>query len=251
MAEPGRIGVLRFMALQRFFPRRSNEQAIWYGRFGRALHELAPILDLPPVEVTGIIIDALYLEHCLRVQVSQVRSFNKAVTAAMRQLVHGQGTEPVVMPSYKAPALPGAVGGLPAVVPVRPGAHQRIMKFIQIIKARPAYTRALGKQLGVVGAGEAAAVLAPTFTVETLTAPQGQHVRVRFRKHGRKAVVIFSRRGGGDWEMLGVDMKSPFIDKRPPLVAGRPETREYRLQFFEDDRVTGNFSTVATITVGA
>jgi hypothetical protein len=140
---------------------------------------------------------------------------------------------------------------LPAVVPVAPGAHTRLMRFVQLIKLRPAYTTALGVQLGIVGAGEAVARTAPSFTLEVETGLKGQQVRLRFKKFGHKGVVIYGRRGGGDWESLGIDTASPFTDARPLLAPGQPETRDYRLRFYDDDVATGEYTPIASVIVGA
>ena len=51
------------------------------------------------------------------------------------------------------------------------------------------------------------------------------------------------------WEMLGIDLESPYIDQRPLLVATQPEVREYRLQFYEDAGPSGDFTAVQSITV--
>jgi hypothetical protein len=195
--------------------------------------------------------DALYLAYCTGAFIVAVRSFAPGATAAIKHVARGSGADTVPMPTFEAPPLPAATASLPAVVPVRPGALKRIMKFIQIIRARPTYTDAIGSQLGIIGAGEAAARPVPTFTVEVETGARGQQVRIRFRKYGRKGVAIYSRRAGGEWELLGIDMISPFLDERPALVPGQPETREYRLRFFEDNSATGDYTPVATVTVAA
>ena len=71
-----------------------------------------------------------------------------------------------------------------------------------------------------------------------------------FQKNGYKGVVVFSRRGGGDWEMLGIDLASPYLDERPLLVPTTPEIREYRLQGFEDDGPTGEMTPPVSVTIG-
>ena len=238
------------MARQRFFPRNLEAQPEWLGIYANNLQQLGPALGLDPAELAASVADALYLKYCLGVWLTAVRSFAPAATAAVKAVGGGTGPDAQALPTFTAPPLPGAVGSLPAVVPVPPGALRRIMKFIVMIKTRPAYTVAIGVQLGIVGAGEAAARAVPTFTVEVETGLKGQQVRIRFKKFGRKGVAIYSRRAGGEWELLGIDLASPFVDKRPLLVAGQPETREYRLRFFEDDASTGDYTPVASVIVG-
>jgi hypothetical protein len=130
------------------------------------------------------------------------------------------------------------------------GALRRIFAFVQTIKASPNYTEAIGLQLGIVGQEDAAEHPLPEFTVETERGDGScQCVKIRFKKFGRQGVVIHSRRGGGAWEMLGIDLSSPYQDERPLLVAGQPEVREYRLQFYDDAAPVGGFTDVKTVTV--
>ena len=49
--------------------------------------------------------------------------------------------------------------------------------------------------------------------------------------------------------MLGIDLASPYMDERELLVAGQPELREYRLQWYDDEGANGEFSPVQTATV--
>jgi len=56
-------------------------------------------------------------------------------------------------------------------------------------------------------------------------------------------------RGTGGWEMLAIDLASPYLDERDLLVPGQPELREYRLQWYDAHGPNGDFSPVQTITV--
>ncbi len=56
------------------------------------------------------------------------------------------------------------------------------------------------------------------------------------------------RAGETTWTMLGTDTSSPYLDSRPPLVAGQPEVRRYRLRYVVNDVPVGNYSAVASIT---
>jgi len=49
--------------------------------------------------------------------------------------------------------------------------------------------------------------------------------------------------------MLGIDLNSPYLDERALLVAGQPEVRDYRLQFYDDDGPTGDFTPIQSVTV--
>jgi len=46
----------------------------------------------------------------------------------------------------------------------------------------------------------------------------------------------------------GLDNYTPYIDDRPPLAAGKPETRQYRARYILRDQATGEWSDIVTAT---
>jgi hypothetical protein len=42
--------------------------------------------------------------------------------------------------------------------------------------------------------------------------------------------------------------RSPFVDARPPLAAGQPEMRRYRLRYVDHDEPVGDYSDVIVVT---
>ena len=55
----------------------------------------------------------------------------------------------------------------------------------------------------------------------------------------------------GSWALLAVDMVTPYIDNQPLLVANTPETREYRMSFWDSGEANGDWTAVVKVTVGA
>ena len=49
--------------------------------------------------------------------------------------------------------------------------------------------------------------------------------------------------------MLAIDHASPYMDERPLLVAGQPEVREYRLQYYDNAAPSCEFTPVESTTV--
>jgi hypothetical protein len=72
----------------------------------------------------------------------------------------------------------------------------------------------------------------------------------QFTKYGHDGVYIQCRRNGGAWALLAVDMATPYIDNQPLLVANTPETREYRMSFWDAGDANGDWTDVAKVTVG-
>jgi hypothetical protein len=51
--------------------------------------------------------------------------------------------------------------------------------------------------------------------------------------------------------LLAVDMVTPYIDNQPLLVANTPETREYRMSFWDAGEANGDWTAVTKVMVGA
>ncbi len=240
------------MKRQRFFPRLIEARPEWFGTYGTQINALGvSILGFTAPEVAATVADALYLEYCSGSWLTAVREFGPACTAALNVLYDQPASDPYVLPVFTAPPLPGAATPLPAVVAVAPGALQRIFTFVQAIKLKPAYTEAIGLQLGIVGSEDTAEHPVPEFTAKSELGDDCHCVRIKFKKFGHMGVAIYSRRGAnGAWEFLGIDTDSPYLDEREPLVAGQPEVREYRMRFWDGGSENGEWTDVASVIVG-
>src|SRR5437660_507114 len=74
-------------------------------------------------------------------------------------------------------------------------------------------------------------------------------VRIDFSKGGSDGVQVECRRAGETgWQPLGTDNYSPFVDMRPPMEAGKPEVREYRLRYVLHDEPFGEWSDIVSAT---
>ncbi|MBI3465051.1 MAG: hypothetical protein HY000_18645 [Planctomycetes bacterium] len=122
----------------------------------------------------------------------------------------------------------------PAVRP--PSVLTRLFNQVARIKLAPGYTDVIGTDLGIIGAADTAEHPVATFKLSVVQGATGQGARITFTKFGHLGVVIESRRGNGTWEFLAIDTETPYLDERPLLVAGQPETREYRCAFGTENR---------------
>jgi hypothetical protein len=239
------------MKRQYYFPRTLESRPDWFGTYARQLNLLGTGLNLVPGDFASSVADGLYLEYVSGLWLKAVREFGPACTSALDTLYDLDGNDPFVLPVFTAPGLPPANAPLPAVVAVRPGALQRIFAYVQVIKASPAYTEAIGLQLGIVGPEDTPAPndAGPEFTLKVEQGDTAQVVRIRFKKSGHMAVAIYSRRPGGEWVLLGIATSSPYLDARPLANPAQPEIREYRLRFWDDGSETGEWSAVDKVTV--
>lgn len=142
-----------------------------------------------------------------------------------------------VAPLYPAP---------PVLFTPTAGMWDQIVALAERIRNTVGYTTAIGEDLGIVPPLGAPVLGDPTFT---LTALPNSEVRGDWVKGTADGVIYESQRGGETvWTVLGTDANSPFIDGRPPLVAGQPEVRRYRLRYIVNDVPVGNYSAVASVT---
>jgi hypothetical protein len=241
------------MKRQFYFPRSTAARPEWFRNFAIQLIQLNPTLGLPAAVVNAGVADALFCEYASGAWLTAGREFGPAVTAGLEGLYHGTGGGvmplPVFTPPPLPPAQPAAVPPLPAVVVVAPGALDRIHALVQVIKGQLTYTEAMGLQMGLVGPENLTDNPLPTFTLRAERAGGCECVKIIFKKFDHDGVVISTRRGGGAWEMLAIDLSSPYLDERPLLVATTPEIREYRMQFFDGHTPVGGFTPVQSITV--
>lgn len=116
------------------------------------------------------------------------------------------------------------------------------------IKAAPGYTEAMGHELGILGVDTIfdKAEAKPNLTVNK----EGNWIVVGFNKNKADGIHLYSRRSGEkEFSFLAADTVPPYHDKRPNLVPGQAETREYKAWYFSDEDIIGQESDVVSITV--
>ena len=226
---------------QRYFPAGEPVQVPWCTNFRLKISTHGPTCGLTASEVTDIIADVDYYIFLLSVWHPALQEDVKEGTRYKKIIADGSGaTVPLPVGTTFTP---------PTVRP--PGVLNRLFNLVAKIKLAGGYTEAIGQDLGVIGADDTAEHPFPEFTTKIVQGLAGQGVRLPFTKFGHKGVFIESRRGNGPWEMLAIDLESPYLDERPLLVAGQAETREYRMRWYDADGPNGDWSPVQKATVGA
>lgn len=130
----------------------------------------------------------------------------------------------------------------------RAGAEKNVRTMARQWKAAGNYTEATGKALKVAG---------PEHVVDTANAKpplKGRAIPGGAEIGGKmdfaEAIKLFSKRDGdADWVPLAVEMHMPYVDNRPLLVAGKPETRRYRGIYIVNDQPVGQYSDEILVTV--
>lgn len=232
------------MKRQSYYPKLLADQPEWHLNYADELEDKAVALDLVPAEAAASANDSRNLGYALGTWLTKVREFGPGCTGELETLRFGTGPDPFILPTFTAPPIPEGM------TPVKPGALNRIFKYVQAIKSRPAYTEGIGLLLGIVGGEDTTEHTAPEISLKLEQGSGCQCVRIRFKKFGYYALAIYSRRNGGPWELLGIDAESPYLDERPLAVAGQPEMREYRARFWESGSEIGDWTEVFSVTVG-
>lgn len=229
------------MKRQNYFPSRIADQVLWLDNFANRLPDYASALGLTTPEVNNNVDDAKWASYVLGTWITAARGFARSATDTVNGVLNGSGSSAVTLPTFTPPALPSGVTAQ------FPGVLTRIYGFVSQIKRANGYTDSIGTDLGVVGPEVTEKPL--KFSAILEQGPDCQCVRLAFFKYTHTGVYIETKRGTGDWEHLGIDTESPYMDERPLAVAGVPEIRAYRMRFWDKGVANGDWTDVATVTV--
>lgn len=223
-------------------PRTEPELVAWYKNFVNNVSSHAEALGLPADALSGVQRDANMLDYLVSELVPSHQAALQARIAYKNTLKDG----PLGTPMPQPPPAPVTSGQPPAVAP---GILPRLRQLVARIKAAPGYNETIGRNLGIIGE-EPSAPAGPAKPTAKASPQPGGEVKIEFGKAGFDGVIIEGRRGSETaWGRLATDNYSPYLDTRPPLDAGSPEVRQYRLRFIERDEAVGEWSDIITTTI--
>lgn len=225
-------------------PRTDNELMVWLNNFSSAFAAHAPALGFTTAEVNSVSADAAMLSYLVGDLVPSYKSSLRACSNYKDLVVSG----PLGRPATPPPGAP-TTAAPPSTVP--PGILPRLRNLVQRIQLAPGYNETIGIALGITPpeASAPSSVDSPPKPTAKARAGGPGAVHIDFSKERFDGVFIESRRPGEDgWQSLGLDSYTPYIDVRPPLEAGKPERREYRVRYMLRDQPTGEWSDIVTAT---
>ena len=124
-------------------------------------------------------------------------------------------------------------------------------KLSKRIKTSTSYTDVIGNQLGIIGPDDSTDMTQEQPTLDAEAGSAGT-VEIGFNKMDAEGVHIYSMRDGdAGFTLLAGETHSPYVDNRPLLAAGKPETRQYKAVFFLGKSEIGLESAVAVATAKA
>lgn len=163
----------------------------------------APTLGTPPADLADVAAGTQAFNWTLG-KISEIRTSTQQWTAFKNLLRDGPES---------LPANPPTLPTLGAVPPnLDPGVFVRITEIVNRIKTSPAYTEAIGEDLGIVGPEHTVDLvnIKPTLTLR-LKAGQPEIV---WKKQSMTALEIHVGRGLG-WQFLAVDTVPNYLDTAP------------------------------------
>jgi hypothetical protein len=221
-----------------YLPTEEGALVVWFNDHAAGVAIHGANVGFSAGEITQAATDAALVSHAVNgrsLYMSKAQEFTAykdiLLYAPINTPMPGTPSAPVLS------ALP--LGALTACVP-------RARARAERMKAHPNYTQAMGEDCRIVSPAEPPPPSQPTLQAQVLT---GFQVRLLFAMLGHAQIEIVSRRAGEtEWTLLTFDTNSPYLDARPPLVAGQPEIREYQARFRDNDVPVGDWSDIVSAT---
>lgn len=229
------------MEKSNLLPKDNNGRINWTLNFEAEFPALANLLGFSNAEMTALLQDSAAMRNAILVAQGGA-FFSKACTAFKNDMLGGVGENQTTpeMPVFTPPPSPPES--------VDAGIIERLSKAMSRAKLSSGYTQTIGETLMI------ATPQGDSFNPDDgkptgeATAMTGSIVRIDWKKGKFDGVFIDSQRGD-ETEMtrLDFDMRSPYEDTRPPVNAGKPEERRYRLRYFMDNTAVGAWSDVIVV----
>lgn len=209
---------------------------------GKLTGKYKTTFNLPAAQLGTLGTDAETWAYWLGCEAA-TRFADDQATAGRNTLRDGPPTDSPVSPLQPA-VLPAA----PAILAM-PGIEKRLRDLIQFVKRHPAYTEAIGADLGILTAAPAATHSTPP--APTVRALAGYGLEVRTRMYGHDAREVFAQRTG-DAEPARVDKFTAGTAHftLPPRTPGESsEEVTITTRYLDHDQPVGDGSFSPGVTV--
>jgi hypothetical protein len=224
------------MAKSYFLPADEPGKLKWLNNFAAKLPTYAVTVGVTPAEVTQTTADDAYFAFVVGAQ-NQHAKTTRDWTAYKNAL--RSGTAIGAMPTTPALGVP------PTAVPA--GIFSRVSSLAARIKKHPAYTEAIGQDLGIIGAEQSVdpTVMKPVLNLSL----QAGHPNIGWSKSGMDSLEIWVDRGTGTFAFLTIDTVPDYLDTFALPAAGASAVWKYKAIYRLNDEQVGQWSDVATIGV--
>jgi hypothetical protein len=235
------------MRRNNYYPLRQADQIVWLTNFANKLPPLTTTLGLTTGQSVEATLDCNWLIYVLQAWLPAGRAWSLACTDAVNDAQTGNGSAPMVLPVFTPPALPTGV------VPVNPGALNRIFALVQLIKDSGLCSEPNAMNLGIVGTamtGPDLTTVQPAISVYIM----GNVVNVKWGWGGNSAFldsceIQVDRGDGKGFVLLTIDTTPGYTDTQPFPAA--PVKWTYKAAYRVNDQMVGLWSQPASVTVPA
>ena len=226
-----------------YLPNGNGQRGTWLSNFNNMLTSaLATKLGLSTAEKTALIADTGAFLYSLILTEASKAFEHQCVTYQLSMRNGPIGTDVIEVPVLVV------VGVAPT--PVAAGIFARVRELVRKIKLSASYTEDVGQILGIIGSEPEAKSAQDNATPILAGKIVAGNVQIKYTRGEYDGIKLESRRGTETNFILLEKINKPiYVDKRPNLVEGQPEKREYRAWFFKGDEVIGQVSAVITVTV--
>jgi hypothetical protein len=226
-----------------YLPKPASERRTWLNTFASLISGYATKYNLTTAEVNAILAMAVFYSYWVDVADS-AKDFKESITQFLATLsIAPAGTPLPTLPAFNPATPPTSTDA---------GIFTFIAGIVKRIKGHAAYSTTDGEALGIIG--DEQEFDAATFKSELKAFPQLDGVKITFTKLGVDACNIYSNPIGkydtDEWEKLGTDFHSPYLDTRPAEKIGVPENRRYMGRGVLDDKEIGIDSDVVRVVYG-
>ncbi len=224
-----------------FLPVGDSQRSTWLRNFNAKLPGYATKLGLTKLETDSVNKDTLAYDYVLDM-VANSKTFEHTCATQKTSFRNSKsGTEVIPFPVY-------VVSTPPDTVPY--GIFTRITALVKKIKASKGYLVSIGTDLDIIGtemAGkESLDTAQPTLTIKIAAG----NPQLKYTKGDKSGIILESKRGTEtEFTLTDKISVSVYNDKRPNLISGKPEKRDYRAWYTVKDEIVGIVSAVVTILV--
>jgi hypothetical protein len=224
-----------------FIPSSDTKRLSWILNFNKALIDHATALALLPPALLIVLNDKNAFQFMVALKKAS-KSYGKAATGFLSLLSNGPiKFVPAEFPTFEMPA------SVPPAVP--DGIFPRCAILAKQIKANGC-SQEMALALGIVGTGIDTDFSKAQPTLKLFF--EGGLIKGKYKRGQLDGVHVECMRGNETvFSYFVTATKTTFVDSRPNLIAGQPETRHYRLWYIVKDEVVGIVSADFSITVAA
>jgi len=224
-----------------YMPRAADKRLAWLKNFYTVLATCFLDFELSDDDIASVFNDTNAYDYTLQLQVASEKYY-RSCTKYRTAMLGGKASELVrPFPTFAMPPN--------KPIAVKAGIMFRTMKLVQELKTHPFCNTPLAELLGIVGKDVLVDYDAMKPKISLLFT--AGFVQMKFKKYHADGLWIECKRGNEKVfaYVTNLTYGTSYVDKRPNLIAAKPETRYYRAWYTLHDKIIGLVSDAVTITV--